>query len=314
MEKYFKPVLIAAALITGSIVAVFVLPPATFPSGSNITVSEGATITDVTSSLKSQQVVRSALALSVAIKFFDDKRGVIAGDYLFDKPMTVFGIAKRLSQGIYSDEIVKVTIPEGLSVKEIGELLALKLPDFDHEQFVILASGHEGELFPDTYFFSPAATPNGVFRQMVSNFRRQIADHSDLVFGSGRRLNEILVMASILEEEAKDPDARRLIAGILWKRYDSDMPLQVDAVFPYIIGKNSFELTKADLATDSPYNTYKYKGLPPKPITNPGLDSILAALEPEDSPYWFYLSDYSGKMHYAVNYDEHKTNKARYLN
>ena len=135
----------------------------------------------------------------------------------------------------------------------------------------------------------------------------------DAIKKSGRTQDEILTMASILEKEASKIKDRQQIAGVLWHRIDVGMPLQVDAVFPYIIGKNTFELTREDLAVDSPYNTYKYKGLPPGPIGNPGLDSILAAATPIKSKYVFFLSDKQGNFHYAVTYAQHLVNKAKYL-
>jgi len=91
------------------------------------------------------------------------------------------------------------------------------------------------------------------------------------------------------------------------------MRLQVDAVFPYFLGKNTFQLTKSDLAYDSPYNTYRYAGLPPGPIGSPSLDAITAALKPIESPYWFYLADFDGVTHYAVNFEDHVENKRQYL-
>ena len=120
-------------------------------------------------------------------------------------------------------------------------------------------------------------------------------------------------MASLLEEEAATLEDRQIIAGILWRRMAAGMPLQVDAVFPYIIGKNSFELTTNDLKTDSPYNTYTNRGLPPGPITNPGLDSILAAVTPQKTSYVYYLSDHDGNFHYSTTYEQHLQAKAKYL-
>jgi UPF0755 protein len=121
-------------------------------------------------------------------------------------------------------------------------------------------------------------------------------------------------MASLVEEETRTPADRRLVAGILWKRIKLGMPLQVDAVFPYINGKNTYEVTARDLKIDSPYNTYLYPGLPIAPIANPGLDSIKAAIEPAESPYLYYLSDRAGAMHYAKTFEEHKRNRELYLN
>ena len=121
-------------------------------------------------------------------------------------------------------------------------------------------------------------------------------------------------MASLIEEETRTQEERPTVAGILWKRLDIDMPLQVDATFSYINGKNTFELTLDDIADDtSPYNTYAHKGLPPGPISNPGLDSIVAALYPKENPYLYYLADLSGTTHYSRTFDEHKEKKFRYL-
>jgi len=121
-------------------------------------------------------------------------------------------------------------------------------------------------------------------------------------------------MASIIEAEARTTESRRIISGILWKRISLGMPLQVDSTFVYINGKNTYELTSDDLKIDSPYNTYVYKGLPPTPIGNPGLDAILAALYPKTSKYLYFLSSKSGDMYYATTFEQHKRNKELYLN
>jgi len=121
-------------------------------------------------------------------------------------------------------------------------------------------------------------------------------------------------MASLLEEEAPGHKDRRIIAGILWKRIKKGMPLQVDAAFSRVNGKNTYELTTKDLIDDSPFNTYTNKGLPPAPITNPGLSSIKAALNPIESTYWYYLSDRSGNFYYSATLEEHQRKKERYVN
>lgn len=120
-------------------------------------------------------------------------------------------------------------------------------------------------------------------------------------------------MASIVEEEGKSAKDRAIISGILWKRLSKGMPLQVDAPFRYSVGKDSYTLTSEDLKVDGPYNTYTRKGLPPTPITNPGLEAILAAVRPVTTPYYFFLSEKDGTTHYAVNYDSHLQNKQIYL-
>lgn len=130
---------------------------------------------------------------------------------------------------------------------------------------------------------------------------------------TGSTSPEIIIMASLLEKEAKTEQDRKIISGILWKRLDVGMPLQVDASLNYINGKTSAEMTQKDLNQDSPYNTYKYKGLPLTPICNPGLDAISVALNPISSPYWYYLSDKNGIIHFAKTFEEHKENKFKYL-
>ena len=122
-----------------------------------------------------------------------------------------------------------------------------------------------------------------------------------------------LLVEFIIEREAKKPEDKNLVSGILWKRFYIKMPLQVDAPFAYISNKNTYELTEDDLRQDSPYNTYRYLGLPPGPISNPGIESILAAISPKQSQYLYYLSDRSGNMHYAVTFEEHKRNKTLYI-
>ena len=120
-------------------------------------------------------------------------------------------------------------------------------------------------------------------------------------------------MASIIEKEARTMETRQIIAGILWKRLELGMPLQVDVSFKYINGKTTKNLTLADLKIDSPYNSYLYKGLPPTPISNPGLDAIKAAISPTKTDYLYFLSDRKGLMHYAKTYQQHLQNKELYL-
>ncbi len=120
-------------------------------------------------------------------------------------------------------------------------------------------------------------------------------------------------MASLLEKEARTYDVRRTIAGILWNRIDADMPLQVDAVFGYIKGTKTFHPSYADLDIESPYNTYRNKGLPPGAIGNPGIEAIRAAATPLETKYFFYLTDREGVMRYARNFEGHVRNRALYL-
>jgi UPF0755 protein len=130
---------------------------------------------------------------------------------------------------------------------------------------------------------------------------------------SGKSLNDIVIMASIIEKEGTNLNDKKKISGVLWNRIDIGMALQVDAPFVYFLGKNTYQLTLEDLQIDSPFNTYINKGLPPTPIANPGIESLKAAINPERSDYLFYLADSEGTTHFSETYAEHLKKKKLYL-
>ena len=210
-------------------------------------------------------------------------------------------------------KLVRVTVPEGFSVRQIGERLEGD-GIFPAGDFIKLAQGEEGFLFRDIYEFYGHALPEDVISKMKENFERKITPGIRAEISLQKKtLRDVVVMASLLEKEAKHEGDWEVIAGILWKRLEAGMPLQVDATLTYLTGKTSAELSDEDLKIDSPYNTYRYPGLPSGPISNPGLDAIDAALNPEPSPFWYYLSDRDGVIHYAKTFVEHKLNKTKYL-
>ena len=176
-------------------------------------------------------------------------------------------------------------------------------------------NNYEGYLFPDTYFLSPNIKAGDLILMMRENFARQIQPFEGDILKSKRTLNDIVIMASIIEKEANGSlETKRIVSGILWKRLSLKMPLQVDAPFVYYNGKNSYTLTKEDLAKDNPYNTYINKGLPPTPISNPGIDSLRAAIAPTQTSYLYFLSDKKGNVYYAKTFAEHQKNRELYLN
>ncbi|MEK7612798.1 MAG: endolytic transglycosylase MltG [Patescibacteria group bacterium] len=285
--------------------------PLSFPSGTLVKVPQGSTVAAVANKLKDRHIIRSVFLFEAAARLSGQK--VIAGEYYFENPQNVIIVASRLARGEYDLKPVRVTIPEGANSYEITSLLAKALPDFDADMFRTLATPKEGFLFPDTYFFYPGAEPELVLQTLQNNFTTSIARIATTTLFADKPITEIVTMASILEEEAATTEDRRIIAGILWRRIEIGMALQVDAVFPYIIGKNSFELTSSDLKTNSPYNTYANKGLPPGPISNPGLDAIAAAMTPLKTTYLYFLSDRQGNFHYCSTYVCHVANKQKYL-
>lgn len=287
--------------------------PASFPHGKIVRIQEGQTLDEVAQLLKNSGAARSAFWFKNTAILLGDQRGVIAGDYFFTRDRNLFEVTQMVTTGDFGLEPIKVTIPEGASIKEIAIILADRFNVFDPVRFIEIAAEKEGYLFPDTYYFLPNISEESVLKMLEETFAHKIEDLLPQIEMSGRSLQSIITMASIIEREARTLESRRIISGILWKRIEIGMPLQVDVTFDYINGKGTFSLTREDLALDSPYNTYVYKGLPPGPIASPSLDSIEAALTPTDSSYLYFLADHSGTVYYSETFDEHVQKKRMYL-
>ncbi len=222
---------------------------------------------------------------------YGGEKHVVSSDYLFEERESVLRIAKRITQGETHLAPVKVTIPEGFTVADIGGAFSIKLLSFDKANFLVLATNKEGYLFPDTYFFLTTADEEDALKSLSDNFNKKIAPLMPEITASGKTENEIITMASIIEREAEGDVDRAMISGILWKRLRAGIALQVDA---------------------APV-TYKERGLPDKPISNPGLEAIKAAIHPESSPYLYYLHSKDGLVHYAKTFAEHRMNVKLYL-
>lgn len=290
----------------------FFSSPLSFPTESIIRINKNTSIAQVGTALAENKMIHSELVFKTLARFSDSGK-IIAGDYKFKEPTNVFTLIRRFTGGEFGIEPTKITILEGENSREIANLLDKKLPTFDKETFIELAEREEGKLFPDTYFIKPSDDEKDIVDMMVNNFEKKVGEIKLDIMTSNKSLNEILTMASIIEIETRTPESRRLVSGILWNRIKKDMKLQVDAVFPYIMNKYSLQLTMSDLQVDSPYNTYKNKGLPPTPVGNPGLDSIKAAIEPTKTKYLYYLSDKKGNMYYAETYQTHMVNRKKYI-
>lgn len=308
-------ILIVAGLCSTLVYQTYIRPPDDFPLGHLVTIPEGASLQEAAHSLESQRVVGSALAFRALLTILGHQEDVKAGDYMFKVPRNIFSVARIFVIGQFGLEPVRITIPEGAATERMAKIYDDRLERFDADAFLAQTKpAMEGYLFPDTYFFLPNATEDLVIRTMRQNFDDKIAPLAPLFASSTRSKEDIIIMASILEKEGNGRnDDRSHISGILWNRIDKGMPLQVDAVFLYTIGRSTFSLTKKDLASDSPYNTYKIKGLPPTPIGSPSLSSIKAALTPIPSKNLFYLADRAGNTYYSRTYAEHMRKKALYI-
>ncbi len=254
-----------------------------------IHVSQNQTFSETVKILENENIVRHPKLFKLASKFL--KINLKTGDYLFEKNSSFVEILLQLKMNNHKIKPVKIIIREGLNNQKIADLLSEKLLDFDKEEFIARASELEGRLFPDSYFFYPMTTEEETIKEFKNNFDNRINSLKEKIEQSGKNLNDIIIMASILEGEANGEKDNRIISGILWKRLHINMPLQVD------VDKD----------------TYESRGLPSDPLNNPGLSSIKAALDPIDTNYLYYLHDKNGNVYYAKDYEEHKKNINLYL-
>lgn len=284
--------------------------PPRFPRNEPILIPPGASITTASRILSKHHAVYSAW-LFRGVFMLKGLSSIQSGTYFFSDRLTVFQVGARVYRGVTYDTVLRITVPEGTTSQGIAEILKRSEPAFDTEAFIALAQPYEGYLFPDTYFFPPTATPTDVITRMRATF-----DSKHTWFtSSSTQISETdaVILASILEGEAKTKEDKEIVAGILLHRIASHMRLQVDAPFGYERNKKGYVPTRSDLETDTPYNTYLRYGLPPTPINNPGYESLYAATHPTKTQYVYYLTGSDGQMHYARTFAEHIQNQHTYF-
>jgi len=264
-------------------------------------VEKGDGLFQIAENLEKEGLIKSKFFFDFYVLIKGGQNKLRAGEYFLSPSMNITEIARKIILG----EIAKiiVTIPEGFTVKQIEERLGLKLPGTDLEGF----------LFPDTYQFPLRVSGEEAVKIMRDNFEKKFTPYRNEVSGAGLTTFEIITMASLIEKEVQTLEDRQIVSGILWKRRNHSIPLQVDATITYITGKRTTKVSIEETKIDSPYNTYKYLGLPFGPICNPGLESIRAAVYPEDSNYWYYLSTPEGETIFNKTLEEHNAAKAKYL-
>lgn len=328
MRRLIIPVLSIGFIISVFTLSLFGQPVNSEDAGKKeFAIEPGESVDQIANSLSQAKLIRSRLVFKIAVFRLNLANKIQAGYFYLSPSLTTTEIAKSLTKA--SAKQIWVTIPEGLRREEVANLILDKLATskmphrFDPEEFIRLTVKLEGHLFPDTYALAPNVTTGEVVEKLTSQFDKVVTS----LITSSVELDRVLVLASLVEREAGDDSERPEIAAIIHKRAVNNWPLQVDATVQYAISSARCriricdwwpkELTKTDLATSSPYNTYKNTGLPPGPIDNPGRASLAAAAnvfaKPKDTKYWFYLHDPEGKIHYAVTIEEHNANICTYL-
>lgn len=276
-------------------------------------VTPGSSVRQLANSLGKEGLIKDPIVFFLLIKKLGLDNKIQAGDFRLSPSMSAYDLAETLTHGTLD---IWVTIPEGKRADEIADLLKEKIPSYN-ESWRKQLEQNEGYLFPDTYLIPKDATITLILNQMKGNFKTKF-QHLDL---SHTKLSkeQIVIIASMVEREAKLPEDRPLVASVILNRLDLGMALQLDATIQYALGYQPDQktwwkknLTKEDILLGSIYNTYLNVSLPPTPISNPGLSVMQAVANPANTQYLYYISDKTGKNHYAKTLDEHNANIKKY--
>ncbi len=269
--------------------------PKNFPTGVSFTVNENESLQSISERLYKDGYITSPLLFRAGVSFLGKDKTIQLGGYVFDTPASILGIIHIFVQGRPTSPLLSVTIPEGSSSDEVATIIAKAFPSIAVPDFIAKISEHDanGKLFPSTYFLLPSYNELDILELMVSTFSKRIESivHSSKLPEPLKNIDEVIVLASILEGEAQKEEDMKIVAGILITRLNIGMPLQVDVV----------------------RDTYKKKGLPKDPINNPGTVAVSAVLNPIYTDYLYYITGKDGNMYYAKTYEEHKRNIQKYL-
>ena len=289
-----------------------------------IDVKQGSTASGVADLLLSKDLIKNTTAFKLYLRQNDLADQIKAGRIVLQENFNLKQIVNALIEG--KSEETAVTLLEGWTLRQIGEYLEesglTTLEDFEScaasctFEFDFLPDGYvEGYLYPDTYFVNLNSYTDQIFiSRLIRTLKNKLSDEDwEAVEASEHTFEEVMIMASIIEREERSESERATVAGILWDRFDSQVGLGADATVLYALGRTKGGLTYDDLQIDSPYNTRKYRGLPPTPISNPSISSINAALYPKETNYFYYLHGSDGVIHYAETLEEHNSNKRKYL-
>lgn len=278
-------------------------------------IPSGQAVITIANRLQTEGMIRHPLAFRYQVWQSGIANKIQAGSFELSPSMTTGEVASALTKGTQDQW---VTIPEGLRREEVAEVFA-EFPEFDETEFLELTAGKEGYLFPDTYLLPKAATTEFIVSYLTNTFETKTAALQQQVEAAGKSWVKTVVMASIIQREAKTASDMKLVSGILENRLAINQALQVDATLQYIKGRHPISKKwwtpplAIDKELDSPFNTYKVVGIPPSPICNPGLEALSAAVNPTPSEYYFYLHASDGQMYYSEDYDGHLENIQKYL-
>ncbi len=281
-------------------------------------IERGEGLKDISNSLKEEGLIRNRIIFNSYAFLTGNHKKIQSGYYLISSSENILKIIKKITRGNVMVE--KITIPEGFNLNQIEERLNksnlkrnysfsdINMNDMKKKFDFLQSESLEGFLYPDTYYFNYNSRVEDIAERMLNNFDKKVYQKYPQ-----ENIFEIVTMASLIEKEVITSEDKKKVSGILWRRKEIGMPLQVDATIAYITGKRTTRISIEETRIDSPYNTYKYLGLPVGPICNPGSESILAALYPQENNYWYYLSTPEGETKFSKNLLQHNIYKNKYL-
>lgn len=275
--------------------------------------------------LKSAGLINNSGLFALYAKLGPSRGSLKPGAYLISPSMSLAAITDLIGSGKVATQ--KVTFQEGLTVDGMARkwareglgtaqefVDASKLTSYNQSflQYRKDKRSLEGYLFPSTYEIVISTSPQDQINTMLNTFASQVLPNLDPSVANSSKLNDLIILASIVEKEARTTADRKLVASVFYNRLAAGMKLESDVTINYVTGKTATEA--ADLKIRSEYNSYLNLGLPPTPICNPSLDAILATANPSASEYFYFIADRSGIVHFAKSYQEHLQNIEKYLN
>lgn len=296
-----------------------------------VEIPAGTPVSQMGDLLEEQGIIRSSTSFNLYVRLKGVASNLQAGVHDLAPSMTLEEVVEALQQGAEEAGLIKITVNEGLTVDQIGDVIA-ENTSYSKQDFLDLMTNQEfleklvqeypiltdsynnanvryvleGYLFPATYDFSSSDTLETLVTQMVDKTNEILTKYQAEIDASSYSLQDIMSIASLVEKEGMTTEDRKLIAGVFYNRLDAGMPIQSDISVLYALGTHKEMVTYDDLQVDSPYNLYVNTGLPPGPLNSPSEDAIVAALEPTESNYlYFYANIDTGEVFYTDDYNQH---------
>lgn len=305
-------------------------------------IKKGETVSQLADRLEEKHVIRSAWFFKKYLSFRKLDKEIREGSFEVEAPITLARVINSLASPTQSEETI--TILPGWDLRDIADYFEKQGIASSTDFYAVVGQSaynykvareeapvvegdwkitkdkpnfvsYDGYLAPDTYRIFKNATIEEIVQKLINERESQFTDqmYKDIE-KSGRTVYEVLTMASILEREVRGEKDKKIVSDLFWRRYDQNWALQADSTVHYAVGKNgSVFTTSEDRDSLSPWNTYRYPGLPLGPISTPSFESIMAAIYPESNDYWYFLTDSSGKVWYASSLEEHNSNRVKHL-